>query len=117
MNNGLQHLRPRVRSESDALAIPTTGSVEFDHGLRRVPSVDVNLVCLTAEHSYSVGDEISIERTRNVATPAQPFLSATVTSGKVTVTRNAGNADVWKKDASAFGTITAASWAIKIRCS
>lgn len=109
---------PRLRGESGALGIPSSGTVEFVHGLGRVPVTQVTLQCLVAENGYSRGDEVPavLGYARNAAAPSQPFVTATITDAKVIVTRNSGNAEIWKKDASAFGTITTANWAIRIRC-
>ncbi len=129
MNQGLQPKNDRARYESVTLTIPTSGTVEFYAPV--VPrSVVVVLVCLVADadHGYQPGDEVPIDlaHARNAAASSQGFLSWYLRDRKVTVTRNAGNWQLWAADGSGFVTGVAAApgasqfltsnFGIKVRC-
>lgn len=102
------------RAVSSPAALVLGGAVTFTHGLGATPrGAQLWLVCTTADLTYAVGDKIAV-RVWYDAGYRGPVLC--LDNGGATVKAIFGNSnmDIYKKDASGGGTITAANWSVVI---
>jgi hypothetical protein len=119
MNTGHQPTHGRTPRDSALLDLPSGAgaTVEFNPGLGRpLRRVQVTLVCLVANNNFLPGEEIPIEgRTRNAGATSEPGITHRFSATKVTVTRNVASVDIFT--GTAWPTLTAGEWGMRIRCS
>lgn len=107
-------------TQANQATLPGVGTVlSYTHGLGAIPaSAELEVVCLTTEGNYSVGDVVTGAAIGN-GTYAIPF---NITKTSTVVQTVTGNATAWilsNKTTGAFFTPTSANWAwrFKVRVS
>lgn len=94
----------------------TAASMSWAHGLGVVPAEAwLELVCLTAELGYSVGDVVTNIITAANASYAQPFSVACNTTSVLARTGNVASFYLQNLTTGAQSTLTAANWAWRFK--
>ncbi len=95
--------------------ITLAGQLVLAHGLSSQPKiVQFILVCKTAQHNYSIGDEIVIPAT-GMEGAASRGLSVVVDATNITIRYSSGNIVIINKTTGALGITTAANWRLVVK--
>lgn len=99
--------------------ITSGGTLSLSHGLGAVPKfVMIELVCLTAEFGYSVGDVIEYSNVNTSSTANVAWgvvISKTSTTLGVTYGNNAQVFGIFRKDTGAPANLTNTNWQMVVR--
>lgn len=96
--------------------ITTSSSLNVAHGLGRTPHfVMVTMKCVTAEHNYSIGDEIPFTGTMVEQNASTTAATIAFNATNVTIITPATLQTIRDKSTQAASTVTAANWKYVVR--